>query len=90
MNPILEDFKMIRSAAEKACEEIVNEKLNDVYNPGDLHCSGVTWCVDEERHGYWEIRIEEAAPEASLLHAKLSARLKDLGFGEDFVVRTEW
>lgn len=87
-NPSRETFDEVRAACEAACQEAVGSKLQDAFNPSDLHCTDVHFCVDRDGVSWWLCTVEEAAPDARKLQHFIRGRLALRGF--DCGVETDW
>jgi hypothetical protein len=91
MSPDASEFTRIQEAAEAACQKATAERLACCANLADLHCLNVSWCVCSDGRGrweQWEVWIEEAAPDDTILHSFIRGELEAKGITAS--VRTEW
>lgn len=85
------NLKALREAADKACEEAFTKRkeFHEAINWGDLGCISARYIVDDEGNEFYQVIIDEAAPECSKFHGFICEWLCIAGF-PDVEVLTEW
>jgi hypothetical protein len=84
-------LKVLGEEAIEHARTLMEKKLlDDAVNWGDIHVYDVVRCESCDGDGWWEIHIEEAAPDAAdfctVIHEYISARISGIGIR----IITEW
>src|SRR3990167_5558619 len=84
---VLQDhFRTIRHLVDAACDSALHQKelfTRESINWGDLGCSAIEYCIDEEGDTFFRVVVEEASPSARGLADFVDKYLEAHGYDSD-------
>ena len=83
------DLAVLKYEADLIVKAIVPGSFGGAINWADLSCVSARFCRDSEDSEWYEVQIEEASPEASILREYIGTEMEKREF-VNIVVITDW
>ncbi len=93
MNDIIPKLRLIKDAVNNALDAAQRTKIEGAINWGDLSCTEVKYCINDDGSESYEAIIEEAAPENYELRKFITGYMltqSKVSIDHELIILTEW